>query len=152
MFIKKVIDKNYFKSKCFYWIDVGWFRKKETMEKHKIEWPSPNKCYKDDRVIMTSVHNFNNTDKRGIINLNSIAHKKLEKNENVAAGMFGGKKDKLLKFIDLYYESIILFDKYNFFIGKDQNIFAFIAYKYPDIVKLVYHEGDYHYLTNYLKY
>ena len=35
MFLKKAILLNYFNSKCFYWVDAGYFReKKKDMEKY----------------------------------------------------------------------------------------------------------------------
>ena len=78
-FLKKVIEKNYFNSTCFYWVDAGYFREKEEMDKY-IDWPS----------------------------------------------------------INLYYSSLKLFLKHNLFIGKDQNVFTYIALSHPEIVKLVY--------------
>ena len=37
----------------------------------------------------------------------------------------------------------------NIFIGKDQNIMAFIAYSHPNMTKLIY-SGRYKYLIEYL--
>ena len=54
-FLKKVILKNYFKSKCFYWVDSGSFRNNITIKNFINDWPSPKKCYEDGRVIMNEV-------------------------------------------------------------------------------------------------
>ena len=36
MFLKKAIKQNYFKSKCFYWVDAGYFRESEKgMKRYK---------------------------------------------------------------------------------------------------------------------
>ena len=55
----------------------------------------------------------------------------------------------ILKFCDLYYDTIKLFIKKKLFIGKDQNIYAFIAYFNEDVIKLV-HNNKYFYLQKYL--
>ena len=62
---------------------------------------------------------------------------RLQKNHNVIGGIFGGQKENILKFIDYYYKTIRLFLNKKIFIGKDQNIFTFIAFAHPEIVKLI---------------
>ena len=52
-------------------------------------------------------------------------------------GIFGGQNDYILRFIYLYYKTLKLFVKKKMFIGKDQNIFTYIAFSNPKIVKLV---------------
>ena len=42
-----------------------------------------------------------------------------------------------MKFINLYYDAIRLFIKHNLFIGKDQNIFTYVAFAHPEVVKLI---------------
>ena len=149
-FLRKAIRNNYFKSKCFYWIDAGWFRKPEEIRNFTNGWPLPNKCYEDNRVLMNLVVNFTTKEIIRIKQFNAKDIEKLIKVVLVAAGMFGGQKEKLIKFIDLYYDALYLFEKNKLFIGKEQNIFAYISFKYPEIVKLVYSKGDYFYFKKYL--
>ena len=137
-FLKRVIKENYFNSTCFYWIDAGYFREKGEMNKYAENWPSIKKCIEDKRVLMAQVRNFSAIEKTKIINFDINSHLYLQANINVAGNIFGGKPLSLLKFINLYYISIKLFIKKNLFIGKDQNIFAYIAFSHPQIVKLVY--------------
>ena len=62
---------------------------------------------------------------------------RLQKYHNVIGGIFGGQKKNILKFIVYYYETIRLFLNKKIFIGKDQNIFTFIAFAHPEVVKLI---------------
>ena len=133
-FVKKAILNNYFHSKCFYWIDAGIFRD-DNMTKF-TNWPSTNKCFEDNRVLFDQIRPYSEKDIEGIINFDKSSHNILRMNHNIDASMFGGQKEKFLKFIDLYYNAIRLFIKHNLFIGKDQNIFSYVAFAHPDVVKL----------------
>lgn len=63
--------------------------------------------------------------------------------------MFGGQSEYVKRFVNLYYDTIESFIKKKIFIGKDQNIFAFISYLHPEIIKLVY-SNNWQYLQDYL--
>ena len=63
--------------------------------------------------------------------------------------MFGGQKEYIDKFYTLYFNTIKIFIEKNFFIGKDQNVFAYIALLHPNVVKLIY-SGDWFYFRKYL--
>ena len=140
-FLKKVILANYFNSKCFYWVDAGYFR--DSLEKMKTYadkgWPTPIKCLQDNRVLMTQTNYFSFNEKQKIINFDSGAHKRLQKYVNVAGGFFGGQVENTLKFINLYYEALRKFIEKKIFIGKDQNVFAYVAFSHPDIMNLVFY-------------
>ena len=133
-FVKKAILNNYFHSKCFYWIDAGIFRD-DNMTKF-TNWPSTNKCFEDNRVLFDQIRQYSEKEIEGIIKFDRRSHDILRMNHNIDASMFGGQKEKFLKFIDLYYNAIRLFIKHNLFIGKDQNIFSYVAFAHPDVVKL----------------
>ena len=137
-FLKKVILNNFFNSTCFYWIDAGYFRDKDDINKYSNNWPSTNKCYNDNRVLMGLVNNFSNTEKEKILNFDIQSHMRLQKYHNVIGGIFGGQKENLLKFIELYYETIRIFIKHKIFIGKDQNIFTYVAFAHPEVIKLIF--------------
>ena len=152
-FLKKAIEKNFFKSKCFYWIDAGFIRKKEII-KDLNGWPSEKRCIEDERVLINSIRKkkMTNEELKILKNLNSnnILFNKFMSEPNVGGGFFGGQPNYLLKFIKLYEETIKLFIKNSIFIGKDQNLFAYIAYLHQDLVKIIY-SGDWHYFFFYLK-
>ena len=75
----------------------------------------------------------------------------METDINVAAGLFGGQADNILKIVDYYYKAITEYSKKNLFIGKEQNIFTYVAFSHPEIVKLVFSPKHYLFLKVYLK-
>ena len=151
MFLKKAISENYFNSKCFYWIDAGHFREDiKDIQKYLNNWPSLNKCYQDKRILMAQVKYFSEEEKKKIINFDNEAHIKLQKDINVAANLFGGQVENCLKFINYYYESLLLFIKKKIFIGKEQNIYTYIAFSHPEIFNLVLYNNNYTLLRIYL--
>ena len=86
---------------------------------------------------MGQVFYFSNEEKQKILNFDIQAHMRLQKNHNVIGGIFGGQKENMIKFIGYYYKTIRLFLNKKIFIGKDQNIFTFIAFAHPEVVKLI---------------
>ena len=150
MFLKKIIERNYFRSKCFYWVDIGYFREnKSEMQRYLHNWPNTEKCYEDNRLVLGQVKYFSNIEKLKLIKFDREAHEKLQRDINVAGGFFVGQIKNTLLFIQLYYETIRLFINKKLFIGKDQNIFTYIAFKHPEIVKLFYSDKNYYYLKKY---
>jgi len=150
-FLKKAILKNYFNSTCFYWIDAGLFIEKDQIN-NNTNWPSTQKCYEDPRVIINSMRNVSNLEIEKLKNFDQNYYNyEFLHNPNVGAAVFGGQKDYTLKFIDLYETTLISFINHTFFIGKEQNLYAFIAYLHPEIVNLIY-SGDWFYFIKYLNY
>ena len=137
-FIKKAIYFNYFNSKCFYWIDAGFFREKNMEDKYINKWPSVRKCYEDPRVIINSIRELSYEEIKALKNFNTTILNNIIKKMNVAGGFFGGKSQYLIKFCDLYYNAIKIFIKHKIFIGKDQNLFTYVSYLNPKIVKIVH--------------
>ena len=148
-FVKKAIKRNYFNSKCFYWIDAGFFRNND-VNNYLNGWPSSKKCFEDPRVIMVKIREIPNEEIQKLKRLDSkFYYYNFIKLPNVGGTMFGGKRFYFLKFISLYYKIIKRFIKYKLFIGKDQNLFAYIAYFNKDFINLVY-SRDYRYFKSYL--
>lgn len=104
-FLKKTIFSNYYKSKCFYWIDARYFRDKN-MSDYLFNWPSIGKCNEDPRVIINGIRKIDDTELNGLKNFNSKIHDKFMNNCNIAAGLFGGESSYLLKFVYFYYKTI----------------------------------------------
>ena len=149
-FLRRAILENYFNSTCFYWIDSGWFKEPREMKDFINDWPSQKKCKADNKVLMNLVGNFTLKEIKGIVNFEIPMIEKMIGKINVAGGMFGGQREKLIKYIDLYYDSIKIFERHKMFIGKEQNIFTYVAFKYPKIVKLIHSKGDYYIFKKYL--
>ena len=147
-FLEKAAIKNYFKSKCFYWVDAGCFRDKDIIKKY-INWPSQKKCFEDGRVLFNEIRTPSEFEKKGLLNFNETIHKEFQSNVNIDASIFGGQIEYIIKFKQLFYETIKLFIKHNIFIGKEQNLFAFMSYFNADIIKIVY-SGIWFNLQNYL--
>ncbi len=146
-FLKKVIYHNYFHSQCFYWIDAGYFRDKS--KKYINGWPCIKKCKEDPRVLINSIRKLSNNEIKELKNFNISFYENFIKKTNVGGGFFGGNHKYLKKFIYLYYKAIKDFNKHNMFIGKDQNIFAYVAYLNPKIVNIV-QSGNWHFFKDYL--
>ena len=139
MFLKRAILNNHFHSKCFYWIDAGYFREKKIyMKKYINNWPSTKKCFEDKRVLMGQVKNFSYFEKNKIVNFDITAIKNVENDINVIGGLFGGQANNILIFGDYYYKALNKYSNQSLFIGKDQNIYTFVAFSHPEIVKLVF--------------
>lgn len=146
--LKKVAIKNYFNSTCFYWVDAGNFRNKSCMNKY-LNWPSSGKCYEDGRVIINEKLKASDYIKKGLKSFDFNIHREFQKHYNVDASTFGGQRDYVINFSNVYYDTIRLFIKNRIFIGKEQNIMAYVFYFYPNITKLVY-SGKWKYMLEYL--
>ena len=86
---------------------------------------------------MGQINNFSESDKVKIVNFDIETHKKLERNVNVCGDIFGGQIKNTIEFIDFYYKAIKLFIIKNLFIGKDQNIYSYVAFAHPEIINLI---------------
>lgn len=147
-FIKRAIIKNFFNSTCFYWIDAGYFRTRN-ISRYLKGWPSSKRCFEDPRVIINSIRFIKEKEIKGFLKLSYRFYNNFIKKVNVGGGLFGGSVHNLVKFIDLYYKTIKTFIKKELFIGKDQNLFAYISYSYNDVVKIIY-SGDWFFLESFL--
>ena len=107
------------------------------MEKYVNTWPNRNRCYNYSKLLIAEIGYFNESEKEKIVNFDNDALKKMLISMNVCGGFFGGQKKNSLKFIEYYYDILKLFIKKKLFIGKDQNLFAFVAYAHPEVVELI---------------
>jgi len=151
-FVEKAIKNNYFNSKCFYWVDAGYFREERSeMEKYINSWPTTKKCLEDPRIFMGNVREFPDEEKQRIRNfeINAI-QEVINRDHNVAGGVFGGQPENTLKFINFYYDAIRLFIKNNLFIGKEQNIYTYVALSLPQEINLIFWNDGYYFPKRYL--
>ena len=148
IFLKTAAIKNYFNSKCFYWVDAGNFRNSSNIQNY-INWPSPKRCFEDGRVVINEKKNVSNYIKNGLKRFDIKIHKDFQRNYNVDASTFGGQRNYVIQFSDVYYDTIRLFINNKIFIGKEQNVMAYVFYFYPNISKLVY-SGKWKYMLEYL--
>ena len=148
-FLKTAVLKNYFNSKCFYWVDAGCFRERKKMKKYKNILNSSKKCEEDGRVTFNEIKQISKSKIEQLQKFNYETHLELQNDFNVDGSFFGGQRNYIIEFSDLYYDTIKLFERNKIFIGKDQNLYAYIAYLNPDIVKLIY-SGEWFYMQEYL--
>jgi len=148
-FLKIATVKNFFNSKCFYWVDAGCFRDNSKIKKYINDWPSSEKCFEDGRILLNEIIKHTKEVKDGLKEFNVELHNNFQRFHNVDPSIFGGKKKYIFKFAELYYNTIKLFVKHGIFIGKERNLFTYISYFYTDVVKLVY-SGFYFYFQEYL--
>jgi hypothetical protein len=140
-FLKKAIELNPFASDYYLWVDIGCFRRPNTQFLH---WPNPTKISNlpKDKVILLSVIPFTAAE-YSCSSLADIPDFKYVPGR-IGGTMFGGTPDTLLRWHDIYYQTIDYFISIDRFIGKDQNIMSTIAVLHKDLVQLVYPEQKCH--------
>jgi hypothetical protein len=116
-FLKRAIDLDPFKTNYFLWVDIGCFRIENT---NYLNWPNPSRISEMDKnkVLLLSVVPFTDAE----LKCSSKKDLPLFQFTNRIGGTFGGGKEILLKWHDLYYEMVDYFISINRFIGKDQSI------------------------------
>ena len=106
-FLKTAVLKNYFNSKCFYWVDAGCFRDKRKMKKYKNILTSSKKCEEDGRVTFNEIKQISESKIEDLQKFNYEAHLELQSNYNVDGSFFGGQSNYIIKFSDLYYGNTV---------------------------------------------
>lgn len=149
-FLKRAIEYNFFHSEYFLWVDIGCFR--EPNPRYFGVWPNPDKILTLDKnkVLMLLVKPFEKTE--------LLCRKKEELPDfqftyRIGAPIFGGGKDILLKWHELYYEMLEYFIHIDRFIGKDQNIMnslVLIEKKMCCLIKAYPPKNQWFYLQEYL--
>ena len=120
-----------------------------TLKNYINEWPNPGKCYEDGRIHMNEITQYTHSALDRLKNFDKEFHNNFQRFSNIDASIFGGQKEYIIKFCNLYYDLIKIFIKKGVFIGKERNIYAYIAYFNKKIIKLVY-SGYYFYMKEYL--
>jgi len=110
-FIKESIEKNYFNSDKFIWMDIGMIRNNDYINDLN-NFPQYN-LISDNKIDIVLLRNFSNPNQ-----------KYFQDEIHFSGSMYGGKINIFKKFIKLYYDK---FDEYitnNKFIGCDQQIIS----------------------------
>ena len=150
-FLKKAIAQDYFKSKCFYWIDIGYFSVENINYTNYLNgWPKLDQCLGDEKIIIGTVRNYTESEKENFVKFDPGEHYRFPRTIYIAGGFFGGQIKNTLKFIEYYYETVREFIKRKIFCGKEQTLFAYVAFAHPEVVKLIYlkiYKGIIYYLS-----
>lgn len=135
-FLKRVIEENPFKSKYFFWNDIGLFRYSNLIGLLK-NYPNVSKI-EPNKIYMTLVDNFNSLDFKDI----STCDERFRYVNRIAGGNFGGQVEAVNKFIKLYSETLEEFSRLNLFKGKDQSLYCWMIIRNPDLFKFVQNVGN----------
>lgn len=132
-FLKRAIEVDPFKTDYFLWTDIGCFRRENTDFRN---WPSVKRidAMSKDKVLLLSVIPFTQCE-RACKTLAELPSFQFE--NRIGAPIFGGTKDVLLKWHDLYYEMLEYFISIDRFIGKDQSIMNSVYLMNQDFCELV---------------
>jgi len=125
-FLERVANENPFNSTHFLWCDVGCFRDDSVkMENFPLLMPAMTE---PGKVLISLMDKFNAKD-----------------NENtdftfrscVTGAIFGGDKKAILQWVEKYEEMVNSYILQNRFAGKDQNIYASLILKNPELVTTI---------------
>ena len=112
-------------------------------------WPSIKRCIEDPRITFISMRQLGSEEIKNFKALNMTLS--YFRNVNVGGNFFGGAPFYILEFYKSYFEALEKWHKNLFFIGKDQNIFAYIIYLNSKYCKYIYPGKDrqWRYATKY---
>ena len=125
-FVKCAIEMNPFQSDSFLWVDIGCFR-----EPSVLQWP--NKALIPKKVLTLLVTPFEEEE----LQCTKETLPSFLTTNRIGATIFGGGKEALLRYHDLYYEMVEYFIQTGRFIGKDQSILNSVYLLNPDLFELV---------------
>ena len=125
-FVKRAIEMNPFQSETFLWVDIGCFR-----EPSSLQWPNQARIPK--KVLTLLVTPFEEEE----LQCTKESLPSFLTTNRIGATIFGGGKEALLRYHDLYYEMVEYFIKTGRFIGKDQSILNSVYLLYPHLFELV---------------
>jgi hypothetical protein len=122
-FLNISVNINPFSSEYFLWTDIGYFRQSS------------------DHLPLKSLYNFPSVDKfENLTNKKKMLLQYVTINNGlniIGGGMFGGHKDIIPQWTELYYKTLEFFFDNNVFAGQDQHIMLFISMNYPELCKCI---------------
>jgi len=137
-FVKKAIDFNFFNSSYYAWCDFGCVRNSRYPTLYLNNFPNLTKL-KEDKIYMFKAEcEFTDEDFK-----NPYDEKYRYYNGAICGAFFIGKKELLLNFHDMYYNTImtnyINMDK---FMGQDQKLYISSYLSKPELFILINGEND----------
>ena len=102
-FLENAVNKNYFNSTCFYWVDAGFFRNSTKIKTYINDWPSPKNCFEDPRVIFNVLRASSKNEIEKLRDFNINTHLEFQKQYNVGGNMFGVQSEYLKILLNLDY-------------------------------------------------
>jgi len=146
-FVKQAITMNPFQTDYFLWVDIGCFREPCT-----VDWPNPQRIASLDpsKVLALNVTPFTEEE----LQCTKETLPSFLTTNRIGATIFGGGREVLLKYHDLYYEMVEHFISVNRFIGKDQSILNSVYLLHPSLFQLIRPgpcKDDWFYLQDFLR-
>lgn len=129
-FMKLALEMNPFQSDYFLWVDIGCFR-----DPFFLWWPSKHRIKEQNfsKLLVLCIDPFTEEE----MQCTKETLPSFLKINRLGATIFGGGKEVLLRYHDLYYEMIEYFISIDRFIGKDQSILNSIYLLNPELFHLV---------------
>jgi hypothetical protein len=150
-FLKLAIELDPFKTNYFLWVDIGCFRNQNTKY---LNWPNPSRISQmnKNKVLLLSVIPFTDAELQCF---NKEDLPLFQFTNRIGGTIFGGGKEVLLKWHDLYYEMVEYFISIDRFIGKDQSIMNSVYLLNREICDLINWHPDcqdpWFYIQDYLE-
>ena len=119
------------KADGYYWVDIGCIRYKSNDDvKSFVKSLNFVNRKNNNKIILSFINQFNLEDDHYYVD--SIPYIYYNNNTiiRIQGGFFGGGKEAIIEWCDLYIDELNLFDKYKVFAGKDQYIMGSIYLKY----------------------
>lgn len=128
-FVTESIKLNPYNTDYFVWCDIGCFRFPNKMDKY-IYFPQTKNM---DKVTFLLIKDFTEAE---LQNLDKTDNRFQVPARN-GGGIFGGHKDYMLKWHDIYYKTLNEFFEKKLFAGKDQCVYAFAILRNPDVCRFI---------------
>lgn len=133
--IEEAIRLNPYRSKYFFWVDIGCIRSPEVLME-VINFPTNLEKYVDiyGGFILSLIEDFTSYDKKFIdgisVSFRNVENRSCPITDRIQGGFFGGSINKCLDWIQIYKDELELFMDQGVFAGKEQNIMSNICLKY----------------------
>lgn len=130
--VDDAIRLNPFGSSFYCWCDIGAFRNADTLQHYK-KWPHPDfiNTAVTDKLYLLQVGAFDDED------VSIGLPPQFGSKQRVGGGIMLGHVNAWTEWTRHYYQTLEAFIAADYFAGKDQNIMATVAIKYPSSVHLV---------------
>jgi hypothetical protein len=121
---------NYINSNYYYWTDIGCIRYNSTPEIRSFISSLSFVNRRKNEMIFGVIDQFTENDYHYSNSIPYIYYNSSTITNRIQGTFFGGGKDNLLEWCELYIDELNLFEKFKVFAGKDQNIMSSIYMKY----------------------
>lgn len=123
----------YVDAECYYWSDIGCIRYKSTPEIQKLvsSLNFVKNVTNNTKITLSLICQYENMDEQLVNGIPYIYYNN-SKIDRIQGGFFGGGKNEIIEWCELYIEQLEQFKKYKLFSGKDQYLMGciFLKYKY----------------------